>query len=254
MKRMGDICDRTSAFPFDLQYLNHCSCIGDSPAVSNHHHSHSSQAYDRAFAIGVFLNLSFVAIEAIYGWWAQSLSLLADAGHNLSDVLGLLLAWGASWLARRRPTQQFTYGLRRSSIFAALINASILLAVVRGVAVEAVQRLLYPVPIAGVTVMIVAFIGILINGFTAFLFHADHERDLNRKGAFLHLVSDAIFSAGVVLAGLVIVVTGWLWVDPVMSLVISVAIAIGTWQLLRDAANLALDGVPSGIDGLVVRT
>lgn len=220
----------------------------------SHHHSHQTQTYDRAFAIGVILNLGFVAIEVVYGFLAHSIALLADAGHNLSDVLGLLLAWGASWLARRRPSERFTYGLRRSSIFAALINAATLLIVVGGVAVEAGQRLTNPSPIAGRTVMAVAFVGIIINGITAFMFHDDREQDLNRKGAFLHLAADAIFSVGVVLSGLVIVTTGWLWVDPVMSLGISAAIAIGTWRLLRDAVNLALDGVPSGINGLAVRT
>jgi cobalt-zinc-cadmium efflux system protein len=220
----------------------------------SHNHSHDTQNYDRAFAIGVILNLGFVAIEVVYGFLSHSIALLADAGHNLSDVLGLLLAWGASWLSRRRPSDRFTYGLRRSSIFAALINATTLIIVVGGVAVEATQRLTNPLPIAGRTVMVVAFVGIIVNGITAFMFHADREKDLNRNGAFLHLAADAIFSFGVVLSGLVIVTTGWLWIDPVMSLGISAAIAIGTWHLLRDAVNLALDGVPSGINGLTVRT
>ncbi|QDU25234.1 Cadmium, cobalt and zinc/H(+)-K(+) antiporter [Anatilimnocola aggregata] len=211
-----------------------------------HGHSHAPANYGRAFAIGVALNLGFVIVEAGFGAWSHSLSLLADAGHNLSDVLGLLLAWGASVLAARLPTQRRTYGLRRSSILAALLNAIILLLAVGGIAWEAVQRLIHPEPVAGGTVMVVAGIGFLVNGFTAWLFMSGHN-DLNIRGAFLHMAADAAVSLGVVFAALAMQLTGWLWLDPATSLAIVVVITFGTWGLLRESLDLALDAVPANI-------
>jgi cobalt-zinc-cadmium efflux system protein len=224
--------------------------------MSSHHHSHSHAPlnYDRAFVIGITLNVAFVAIEAVFGFLTNSLALLADAGHNLSDVLGLLLAFGASWLTRRRPTQRYTYGLRRSSILAAVFNASFILVAMAAIATESIRRFSSPTPVSASTVIGVALVGILINGITAMLFMSGRERDLNIKGAFLHMAADALVSAGVVLAGIAIVTTGWLWFDPVVSLIIVAVIAIGTWNLLRDSVSLALDAVPEGIDPQAVRT
>lgn len=224
--------------------------------MSSHHHNHSHAPlnYNRAFIIGITLNIGFVAIEAVFGFLTNSLALLADAGHNLSDVLGLLLAFGASWLTRRRPGQRYTYGLRRSSILAALLNASFLLIAIGAIALEAIQRFASPAPVNGTTVIGVALAGIVINGVTALLFMSGRERDLNIRGAFLHMAADALVSAGVVLAGIAILTTGWLWFDPVVSLIIAGVIAIGTWNLLRDSVNLALDAVPEGIDLQAVRT
>ncbi|KJH71271.1 cation diffusion facilitator family transporter [Aliterella atlantica] len=223
--------------------------------MSAHHHhdrSHTPKNYNQAFVIGIVLNTGFVAIEAFYGVFANSLALLADAGHNLSDVLGLLLAWGASILSRRLPTHRHTYGWRRSSILAALFNAIFLLLVTGGIAWEAVQRFLNPHQVAGSVVIGVAAVGIAINTITALMFARD--RDLNIKGAFLHMAADAIVSLGVVLAGIAIVATGWLWFDPVVSLIIVAVIVFGTWQLLQDSVSLALDGVPPGIELLAVKT
>jgi cobalt-zinc-cadmium efflux system protein len=183
-------------------------------------HTHGTQNYNRAFIISVALNTTFVVIEAFYGFFANSLALLADAGHNLSDVLGLLLAWGASFLAQRRPTARRTFGLRRSSILAALVNAVFLLIVSGGVGWEAILRFREPAPVAGGTIIIVAAIGVAINTGSALMFLAGRERDLNIRGAFLHLLADAGVSVGVVLAGLAIVWTGQLWFDPAVSLLV----------------------------------
>ncbi|MGF9760797.1 cation diffusion facilitator family transporter [Microvirga sp. 0TCS3.31] len=214
---------------------------------SHHGHSHAPQAgHGRAFAIGIALNLGFVVIEAGYGFWADSMALLSDAGHNLSDVLGLAIAWGAAVLARRGPTERFTFGLRSSSILAALFNALLLLVAVGGIVWESVERLIEPAPVAAITVMIVAGIGILVNGFTAFLFMSGHN-DLNIRGAFLHMVADAAVSLGVVLGGLAILWTGADWIDPVLSLVIAAVIVWGTWSLLKQSLTLSLHGVPRGI-------
>jgi len=213
-----------------------------------HGHSHGPANYGRAFAFGVALNLLFVGIESLYGWLSNSLSLLADAGHNLSDVLGLVLAWIATVLAQRVPTARRTYGLRRSSILASLGNALLLLAAVIGIGWEAIVRLRDPQPIASGTVMVVASIGILINGLTAWLFASGSKSDLNVRGAFLHMAADAAVSAGVVLAALAMRFTGWLWLDPVTSLAIAAVITIGTWGLLRDSVDLSLDAVPRHID------
>jgi cobalt-zinc-cadmium efflux system protein len=208
----------------------------------------------RAFVIGTTLNVGFVIVEAVFGFLTNSLALIADAGHNLSDVLGLLLAWGASWLVRRRPTPRYTYGLRRSSILAALLNASFLLVAMGAIATEAIQRFFNPTPVSGSTVIGVALVGIVINGVTALMFMSGRERDLNIKGAFLHMAADALVSLGVVLAGIAILTTGWLWFDPIVSLIIVVVIVVGTWNLLRDSVNLALDAVPEAIEPNAVRT
>lgn len=220
----------------------------------DHGHDHETSNYNRAFAIGIALNLGFVIIEAVYGILAHSVALLADAGHNLSDVLSLILAWGASWLTRRQPSRRYTYGLRRSSILVALLNAILLLLAMGGITWETLQRFSNPEPIAGGTVIAVAAVGIVINTITALMFISGRKLDLNLRGAFLHMAADAGVSLGVVLAGIAIVATGWLWFDPVVSLVIVAVVVVGTWQLLKDSVNLALDAVPEGIEPLAVQT
>lgn len=216
--------------------------------------AHHRVEHNRAFAVGVALNLGFVGIEAAFGVVAGSLALLADAGHNLGDVLGLLLAWGAAYLARLRPTKRRTYGWRSSTILAALLNAVILLVAVGGIASEAIRRFEQPEPVSSGTVIAVAAAGIAINAATALLFMTGRRRDLNIRGAFLHMVADAGVSAGVVAAGLGILATGWAWLDPFVSLMIAVVILLGTWGLLRDSVNLALHAVPEGIDPEKVRS
>jgi cobalt-zinc-cadmium efflux system protein len=213
-----------------------------------HGHHHAPADFGRAFAIGIALNLGFVIAEAIYGFVAHSLALVADAGHNLSDVLGLALAWIASVLVNRLPTLRRTYGLRRSSILVSLTNAIVLLIGIGAIAWEAVQRLRHPEPVASGVVMVVAGVGILVNGVTAGLFASGREHDLNVRGAFLHMASDAMISLGVVLAALAMRFTGWLWLDPIVSLAIVIAIAWSTWSLLRESLDLALDAVPRHIE------
>jgi cobalt-zinc-cadmium efflux system protein len=213
-----------------------------------HGHSHAPKDFGRAFAIGTALNLGFVIIEAVYGLIAGSMALLADAGHNLSDVLGLLIAWGAATLAKRRPSSRYTYGLRSSSILAALFNAVLLLVAISVIAIEAIRRFAEPAPVAGTTVMIVAGIGIVINSATALLFISGRKGDLNIRGAYLHMAADAGVSAAVVVAGLAIVLTGQSWIDPVISLAIVAVVAIGTWGLLRDSVNMSLQAAPANID------
>lgn len=213
-----------------------------------HGHSHAPTSFGRAFAIGTALNLGFVAVEAIYGVTAGSMALLADAGHNLSDVLGLVIAWAAATLSKRGPSRRYTYGLRSTSILAAMLNALLLLVAITIIAVEAIRRVGDPEPVAGTTVMIVAGIGIVINTVTALMFARGRKGDLNIRGAYLHMAADAGVSAGVVVAGFVITRTGWTWVDPVVSLIIVAVIAIGTWGLLRDSVNMSLQATPSGMD------
>lgn len=223
----------------------------------HHHHPAPPAGFDGAFAIGSAINAAFVCAEVVFGLTAHSVALLADAAHNLGDVLGLLLAWWAVWLGRRIPTASRTYGYGRSSILASLTNAVVLLIGVGGITVEALRRLIEGVPagdVGGKTVMIVAAIGIVVNGVTAWMFARGRKGDLNVRGAFLHMASDAIVSAGVVVAGLIILLTGWSWVDPVMSLVIAALILYSTWGLLRDSVNLALDKVPENVDIDKVRT
>src|SRR3954451_10948383 len=216
-------------------------------------HSHAPVNFGRAFAIGASLNAAFVVAELIFGYAANSLALISDAVHNLSDVIALLLAWGAAWLSLKQPTQQYTYGFRRASILAALFNAGLLLVAVGGIIVEAVNRLSAPAPVAGWTVVAVAALGIAINGGTALLFMRGRHGDLNIRGAYLHMAADAGVSFGVVVAALVIMLTGWLWVDPAISLVIAAVVLAGGWGLARDSVNLALDGVPRGIELAKVR-
>jgi cobalt-zinc-cadmium efflux system protein len=212
------------------------------------HHAHGPATFDRAFALGAALNVIFVVIEAVFGVIAGSTALLADAAHNFSDVLGLLLAWGASYLARRPRSPRRTYGWRSSSILAALLNAIVLLVVTGGIAWEAVQRFGTPAQVGGSIVAWVALVGVGINTATALLFLRGRKNDLNIRGAFLHMVADAAVSAGVVVAGVAILVTGWLWIDPVVTLLIAAVILGSTWGLLRESVNLALHAVPEGID------
>jgi len=214
---------------------------------SHHHQYHPPRDYSRAFRLGVLLNLSFVALEVVFGLYANSLALLADAGHNLSDVLGLLIAWGAVALAKRKPSERYTYGLQSSSIIAALLNAALLLVAVGGIGLESIQRFLNPAPVVGSTMIWVALLGVLINSATAMLFFKGHD-DLNIRSAFLHMKADALISLGVAISGTLILFTGWLWVDPAVSFTIAAVIAIGTWGLLRDSVNLALQAVPRNID------
>jgi cobalt-zinc-cadmium efflux system protein len=220
--------------------------------VEHHSHGHAQVNYGRAFAIGIALNLAYVVGEVIAGIVSGSLALLADAGHNLGDVLGLSLSWGAAVLSRRQPSGRFTYGLRSSSILAALANAIILLVVTGGIAWEAIWRISHPMPVASGIVVAVAAIGIFVNGGTALLF-ASGTGDLNIKSAFFHLAADALVTAGVVAAGIVIWLTNWLWLDPLVSLIVSAVIVFGTWGLLKSAIGLALDAVPEGLDAAAVR-
>ncbi len=206
-----------------------------------------------AFAIGIGLNTAFVVVEALFGYAGNSVALIADAGHNLSDVLGLVVAWLAELLSKRAPSARFTYGLRGSSILAALFNAIFLLVAVGAIGWEALLRLFNPEPVASTTVIVVAAIGIIVNGVTAWLFASGRDSDLNIRGAYLHMASDALVSAGVVAAGLVIAATGWMWLDPLTSLIVSALIVAGTWGLLRDSVSMSLDAMPPGIDPDAVR-
>lgn len=215
-------------------------------------HSHAPASFGRAFAIGITLNAAFIVTEIIYGISAHSLALISDAGHNLSDVLGLLAAWGAIRLARARPTSRRTYGLRRSTILAALANAAMLLFVTGGITLEAIRRFRDPAPVAATTIIWVAAIGVIVNGVSAALFASGRKGDINIRGAFAHLASDALISFGVVLTGIAIRATGWLWLDPATSIAIGAIIAVATWSLLKDSINLAMDAVPDHIDPLDV--
>lgn len=216
-------------------------------------HVHAPANFGTAFAVGITLNTAFVIVEAIYGYASNSTALIADAGHNLSDVLGLLVAWIAVILSKRPPSPRYTYGLRGSSILAALFNAVFLLIAVGAIGWEAVMRLFNPEPVAEKTVIVIAGIGILINGFTALLFASGRKSDLNIKGAYLHMAADAAVSAGVVIAALIIMFTGWLWLDAVTSLAIVAVIVWGTWGLLRDSTAMSLGAVPASIDPAAVR-
>lgn len=211
-----------------------------------HGHAHAPADFGRAFLIGIILNAGFVAIEAAYGWISGSMALIADAGHNLSDVLSLLLAWGASVAARRPPTQRFTYGFKSSTILAALANSGLLVVAIGAILFETLHRMAEPAPVQGETIAVVAGIGIAINAATAMLFIRGQD-DINIRGAFLHMVADALVSLGVVIAGFTIMVTGLQWIDPVVSLVIVAVIAWGTWGLLKDSVAMSLLGVPKGV-------
>jgi cobalt-zinc-cadmium efflux system protein len=217
-----------------------------------HGHAHDPQDFGLIFAVATALNVGLVAIEAIYGIAAHSVALLADAGHNLSDAVGLLIAWGAHVLARVGPTARYTYGFRSASILAALLNGMILLVATGGIAWEAIQRFFEPADVAGVTVIIVAAVAILLNGLSAWLLNLGRKQDLNIRAAFLHMVADTAVSLGVVIAGAIILLTGWNWIDPLVSIVISAVIIWGTWGLLREAVDRSLSAVPAEIDPAAV--
>ena len=218
--------------------------------VEPHHHATN---YGRTFAIGITLNTLFVMAETYYGWQADSLALLSDAGHNLSDVLGLMIAWGSFYLGNLRPSRKHTYGLGRATIMAAMFNALLLLVVVGGIAWEAIARFKHPMPIEGGMVMLVAAFGVAINGTTAWLFMSGNKHDLNMRGAYLHMAADTLVSLGVVITGALFIFTGWAWLDPAISLVIALVILWGTWDLLRHSLLLSLDGVPASIELDAVR-
>lgn len=220
----------------------------------SHDHSHHLNNYNRAFAIGITLNIIFVVIEAGYGIVADSLALIADAGHNLSDVISLLLAWGANRLATTRPTEKRTYGLRRLTILASLSSAILLLVALGGIAWEAFERLFDPQAVEGKIIIIVAAIGVVINTATAILFMSGQKHDLNIRAAYLHMAADAGISLGVVVAGVAILLTGWLWLDPLLSLFIVLVILIGTWNLLKESLNLSIDAVPQATDISVIKS
>jgi cobalt-zinc-cadmium efflux system protein len=223
------------------------------PHSHHHHHHHAGGGYDAAFAWGAALNFVYVIVEGSYGFITHSMALLADAGHNLGDVAALLVAWGATALVRRRPTARFTYGLRSSSILAALLNAVLLLVAVGAIALECVRRLMEPEPVASGTVLVVALVGIAVNGTTTLFFQRGRESDLNVRSAFLHMLADTLVSAGVVVAAIVIMLLGWTWVDPAIGLAIVAVIIVGTWDLLRHSIQMALHAVPSAIDPVQVR-
>jgi len=217
-------------------------------------HHHAPADFGTAFAIGIALNTAYVAAEVFYGFMAHSVALLADAGHNLGDVAGLLAAWLAATLSKRGPSSQYTYGLKRSSILAALMNAIVLLVVTGGIAWEALRRLFDPEPSAGLVIVVVSLVGVLVNGLTAWMFMSGRKGDLNIRAAFMHMAADALLTLGVAVAGAIIMLTNWLWVDPMVSLVLSVVIIAGTWSLLRDSVMLALDGVPRTVNHAAVRS
>jgi cobalt-zinc-cadmium efflux system protein len=213
-----------------------------------HGHHHAPANFNTAFAIGITLNTAFVAVEAFYGWKVNSLALLADAGHNLSDVIGLVLAWGGALAGRWQPDLRHTYGWKRASVLAAFVNAVLLLVAMGSLGWEAAQRLQSPEPAEGVTMMAVAGVGIVINAATALLFLRGGEHDLNLRGAYLHMVADALVSAGVVVAGGLALWLGWVWIDPVVSLLIAAVIVWGTWGLFKQSLHLLFDGVPDSVD------
>jgi cobalt-zinc-cadmium efflux system protein len=225
----------------------------DSGADRPHGRADPAGRHDRAFAVGLGLNLAFVAVEAVAGWYSGSLALLADAGHNLGDVLALALAWAGSWIARRPATARHTYGWRRATIYAAAINAAMLLAIAGAMAWEALRRVADPMPVDASVVIGVAAAGIVVNGLTAWLFLAGQRHDLNLRGAYLHMVADAAVSAGVVASGIVVAYTGWLPIDPLVSLLIALLVGLGSLSLLRQSGALALDAVPPSIDPDAVR-
>jgi cobalt-zinc-cadmium efflux system protein len=227
---------------------------GHSHGPGHHHHHGDPNTHGKAFATAIALNSVFVAIEFFYGFLANSTALMADAGHNLSDVLALMLAWGAAILAKRQPKGRFTYGLRSSSMLAALFNSMLLMAACGAIAWEAVQQLIHPNPVAGMTVSVVAGIGILVNGFSAWLFINGSKDDINIRGAYLHMAGDAAISLGVLLAGLVVMYTGWSWLDPLVSVAIVVMITWSTWHLLAQSLRMMLAAVPDNIDHTEIET
>ncbi|HEY9129790.1 MAG TPA: cation diffusion facilitator family transporter [Sulfurovum sp.] len=214
----------------------------------DHHHHHVIHNYNRSFGIGIALNVIFVIIEVGYGLYADSLALIADAGHNLSDVMSLILAWGASYLATKQPTHQRTYGLRKVTIMASLLSSVLLFVALGGIAWESIERLSSPQAVNGSVIIIVAAIGVVINTATALLFAKGQKHDLNIRAAYLHMAADAAISLGVVIAGIAIMLTDWIWLDPAISLLIVLVILLSTWNLLRDSIDLSIDAVPHGID------
>jgi cobalt-zinc-cadmium efflux system protein len=231
----------------------HPSHDHDHDHAHSHGHAHAPVHFGRAFAIGIALNLAYLVVEAGFGVAANSLALISDAAHNLGDVLALGAAWGAATLAARRPSGRYTYGLRRTSIFAAVGNAVALLIVTGGVAWQAIMRLIAPEPTHGVIVIVVAAAGIVVNGSTALLFLRGRKDDLNIRAAFQHMAADAAIALGVAAAGGAILATGWQWLDPAAGLIVGAVIVAGTWSLLREAVNLSLDAVPEGIDRTAVK-
>ncbi|MEI6407964.1 MAG: cation diffusion facilitator family transporter [Bacteroidota bacterium] len=220
----------------------------------HHDHHHTVTNVNRAFIIGIILNSVFVAVEAVAGFWTQSLALLTDAGHNLSDVAALALSLLAFKLAKQKATERYTYGYRKTTVLVTLLNAVILLVAVGGIGYEAIHRFFNPQPLQGNVIAWVAGVGILINSLSAYLFLKDKEKDLNIQGAYLHMAADALVSAGVVVAGILISYTQWYWLDSVISFVIMAVILASTWKLLMDSLRLSLDGVPDGVDILEIRT
>jgi len=216
--------------------------------MGRHFHTHQLRNYNKAFGFGIALNLIYVVLEIIYGLLVNSMALIADAGHNFSDVLGLVLAWGAAYLAKKETTKSRTYGFRKATVLAALFNAIIMFTAVGAISIESIRKLITPEPTAGTTIIIVAGIGTLINLFTALLFMPGRKKDINIKGAFLHMTADAGVSLGVVAAGIIINLTGFYLLDPIISLVIVLVITIGTWGLLKDSFLLSMDAVPKNID------
>jgi cobalt-zinc-cadmium efflux system protein len=253
--RLSHTCAMAEPHTHHAHHAHHDHAGHDHPAHHGHDHAHhhAPANFDRAFAIGIGLNTLFVAIEAFYGWKVNSLALLADAGHNLGDVAGLILAWGGALAGKLRPDARYTYGWKRASILAAFANAVLLLVAMGSLAWEAIGRLSAPEPTQGLTVMVVAAIGIAVNLGTALLFMRGRDDDLNIRGAYLHMAGDALVSAGVVVVGALSLWLGWAWLDPAASLVIALVIVIGTWGLLRQSMRLMFDGVPEHIDLVAVR-
>lgn len=242
---VGENAGMTRNDPYDHDHPEH--------AGDGHSHSHAPASFGKAFAVGIALNTGFVVAEWLFGVAAHSLALLADAAHNLADVLALLLAWGATHLSQRRPDARYTYGLRGTSILAALINAVALLLITGGLAWEAIHRLNNPQAVQGSLVIAVALAGVLVNGITAWLFMSGSKSDLNLRGAYLHMAADAAVSLAVAVAGGVVMVAGWYWLDPLLTLVVALVIIWGTWDLLRQSLRLALHAVPATVDASKVR-
>lgn len=220
----------------------------------HHHHDHTPKDFGRAFLVGLILNIGFVVAETAAGIIGNSMALIADAGHNAFDVLGLMVAWAGISLAKRKPSARFTFGLGKSSVLAAFINGMLLLVAVGAITIESVQRLMSPQPVATNLMMAVAAAGVVINGITAFMFAGGAKSDINIRGAFIHMAGDAVISAGVVIAGFIISLTGLVWIDPVMSLVLNGVIIWGTWGLLIQASRMALSGVPNDVDPEAIRS
>jgi cobalt-zinc-cadmium efflux system protein len=214
----------------------------------DHHHTHEITSLNKAFIVGIYLNIAFVIVEFTTGFFSNSMGLLSDAGHNLSDVASLALSMLAFRLAKIKPNEQYTYGYRKSTILVALCNAVLLLTAVVFIAIESISKLIHPQAVNGSMIIWVAAVGVLINAYTAYLFIHDKDKDINVKGAYLHMAADALVSVGVVLSGIVIWFTDWYWIDPCIGLVIACIIIFSTWSLLRESVRLSLDGVPKGVN------